>query len=65
MTKLKEAELHQRPDCQAGNGETARQNPRRTAEKERSLDKRQETIGQQTDDLRKQEKMVESTRSGG
>ena len=30
-------------------------------ERERSLDKRQETLGQQADDLRKQERMVEGT----
>lgn len=63
-TKLKEAELTIKERDLAQKQETEKQlNKSRDEirEREKSLDKRQETISQQTDDLRKQEKIAETT----
>ena len=64
VTNLKEAELSIKEKDLAQKQETEKllnKSRDELREKERSLDKRQETVGQQTDDLRKQERIVEST----
>ena len=63
-TMLKEAELASKERDLAQKQETEKllsKSRDEVREKERSLDKRQETLNQQTDDLRKQERGVENT----
>lgn len=63
-TRVKEAELSIKERDLAQKAESEKQLTRsrdELRERERTLDKRQETISQQTDDLRKQERIVEST----